>query len=171
MVKIWVISLFFFLFAEEVYSQWSTNDSIWLNDVLSNRKELRLNPEVIEAIKSGNLINTYNSKPDAQSINAHYELPLHKDFQYHTYKYDPAVQKIDLTKIPPSVFMLYFNEPVEIVKLQSFSMVGIENYKPDRPVTPLLNTDPLAKGQVNGMVRYMICINDVINYYFLKKRN
>jgi hypothetical protein len=48
---------------EMLYSQWTKGDSIWLQDVLSGKKELRLNPEVQKAIELGTWLNTDPEKP------------------------------------------------------------------------------------------------------------
>jgi len=165
-LKRWIVILLFQLCAEGVRAQWTSKDSLWLQDVLINNKEIQLKPEILEAIKSGNLIKV--DALDTELMKAPSLLPICKDFHQYIQIPDTS-KKIDHTKMPPGVFWLYYNEPVPIVKLQSFSLAGIENYTPDRP-KPILNTDPLSKGQAGGGVVFMICINDVINYYILKKR-
>jgi hypothetical protein len=61
--KILLLFVFCTQHAETVYSQWTKQDSIWLQDVLSGRKELRLNQDVLKAIESGTLINTEGENP------------------------------------------------------------------------------------------------------------
>ena len=37
--------------------QWTKKDSVWLQNVLSGKEKLELNPETMKAIQSGSLIN------------------------------------------------------------------------------------------------------------------
>jgi hypothetical protein len=167
MIKAGAIFFFFILFTEETYAQCSSKDSLGLNDILKN--EIQLKPEVIEAIQSGNLINFDGRGFTDQSIRALRQYSLSKDFQQYINEPDSLTQKVDYTNMPPAVFWLYFNKPVEIVELQSFNLSGMENYVSNRP-EPLVVTDPLMKGPASGGVRFMISISGVISYYFLKKR-
>lgn len=171
MLKVWMMILLFVMFGEDACAQFSSKDSLWLIDMLSNNKEIQLKPEVLEAIKSGNLINLDNLNSENQLRVATKQLPLFRDFTQYIQNTDTAFKKIDHTTIPPGVLMLYFNSPVaETEKLKSFSLAGIENYTADRP-QPILITDPLAKGQASGGAKFMICLNDIVEYYILKKRD
>jgi len=159
------------MFANNLCAQWTPKDSLWLIDVLSNKKEIRLKPEILEAIQSGNLIRLDRQNNHEELIVSPMHLPLSKDFNQYIQNGDTVSGKFDYTTMPPAVFMLSFKAPPisNYSELKSFSLEGMENYVPDRP-QPIINTDPLTRGQASGGVYFMFNINDVVNYYILKKR-
>jgi hypothetical protein len=92
-----------------LYAQWTEKDSVWLKDVLSGKEQLRLNPETMEAIRSGNLINT--DKPSMELLPVPPILPVSKDFDIRPVNTTAATeQTVDYNKIPPAVFALYKKE-------------------------------------------------------------
>jgi hypothetical protein len=131
---------------------------------------IRLKPEVWEAIQSGTLINPRVYSDNEIKQNAVDLLQIVTDFKQYIQLSDTIQKKIDFEKIPPGVFLLYnLNVEYTPFNLKSFNLVGIENYEPDRP-QPILITDPLMKGGASGGLRYMVNINNLINYYILKKK-
>ena len=165
MIKTWMMILFVMI-AEDIGAQWSSKDSLWIKDILSNKKEIKLKPEIIEAINAGNLINFDNQRDNNELISVPMQIPFSKDFtQYIQKPGSVSSPQIDYSTLPPAVFMLCFNPPsvADWGKLQSFSLDGIENYRASDNSQPILITDPLGKGQAGGGVRFMICLNDVIN--------
>ncbi len=148
-----------------IVAQATAKDTLRMDEDLSDKKDIRLRPEVIEAIKSGTLIRLSENDMENKLMNAPAVLPLSKEFKSYFLDADTVRRKIDYTKLPPNVFMLYFNEPVEEIKLQSFSLVGIENYKDDRPADPPLITDPTLKFPF-----IMINLNNVIQFYGSKQK-
>ncbi|MDR1645352.1 MAG: hypothetical protein LBS05_05960 [Tannerellaceae bacterium] len=62
-MKRWLLLLVFSVpCAETVHAQWTSEDSVWLQDVLSGKKELRLSPEAKNILGSGNLLRSLISK-------------------------------------------------------------------------------------------------------------
>ena len=51
-----ILILIFLLESNCVEAQWEKKDSLWLQDVLSGKEKLKLNPETMQAIKSGTFI-------------------------------------------------------------------------------------------------------------------
>ena len=80
--------------------QWTKKDSIWLQNVLSGKEKLELNPETKKAIESGELINL-DDVSKMQMAPAE-PLPTTKDFSEYIHK-----RKVALKKLPPAVFWLY----------------------------------------------------------------
>jgi len=166
------ILIFSCLCIDDAFSQWTEEDSLWLDDILVNNKEVQLKPEVLKAIESGNLINIDHYNRESMTIESYWRsnYMILKDFSHYIRASDPIIPSIDYSNMLPCVFVLYFNEPYNIQEdLKSFSLVGIENYAIEPPRSPLVVTDPLMKGQASGGVRFMFNINAIINYYFIKE--
>ncbi|MDR1203362.1 MAG: DUF4858 domain-containing protein [Tannerellaceae bacterium] len=113
-----------------LYAQWTKKDSVWLEDILSGKEQLRLNPETMEAIRSGNLINT--NKPFTELLAAPPILPISKDFDLQPT--DTTSEKtIDYSKMPPAVLALYKKElmlhpdTAEILQKGAFSMPDLRD--------------------------------------------
>ena len=103
-----ILILIFLLESNCVDAQWEKKDSLWLQDVLSGEEKLKLNPETMEAIKSGTFINTEKPKSLLQAA------PTNKYFIYKDYskyikadKSDTTLRKLALKDLPASVFWLY----------------------------------------------------------------
>lgn len=95
-----------------IYAQWTKEDSVWLDKVLSGKETIKLNPEFQKAIESGTLINTDIISPTDQMQMAPGRIPINKDFT--EYLNPGKIQKdiddlkdIDPLSIPPGVFMRY----------------------------------------------------------------
>lgn len=89
-----------------LYAQWSKEDSVWLDKVLSGKEQLRLNPETMKAIKEGTLINPEGASPGKLMKPAPSALPLSKDFSEYLVPLETE-GKIDLLDVSPAVFMRY----------------------------------------------------------------
>lgn len=58
-----LIMHFLSLTTERANAQWTEKDSIWLQDVLNGKRQLKLNPEIQKQIESGTFINFDDKKP------------------------------------------------------------------------------------------------------------
>lgn len=98
-----------FLTVGNLRAQWTPTDSLWLKDILSGRDTLRLNPETLDAIQKGTLINPGNS-PVTPMMEAARELPLLIDFEEYFQSIDSAVpRKFNWTDLPPALFLRFYN--------------------------------------------------------------
>lgn len=165
---IFVLLLLCFLGKEvQAQGEWSAKDSLWLKDLLLNKKKIKLNPEVMKSIKSGEFINFDSKHTDSQLKTDPISLPLMKDFTPYILK---DYKKADPKKMLPSVFKLYTNSDLQITNLRSFSMEGIDNYQPDLS-RPSLSTNPFfTKSVPNGGASIMVNLNQLIDYYFVSKK-
>ncbi|MCD7848485.1 MAG: DUF4858 domain-containing protein [Parabacteroides sp.] len=82
--------------------QWTKKDSVWLQNVLSGKEKLELNPETMKAIQSGSLINL-DEPASNMKLSPVSPLPILKDFSEYI-KADTTRRKIALKDLPPSVF-------------------------------------------------------------------
>lgn len=89
-----------------LFAQWSKQDSVWLQGILSGNEEIKLKPEVLDAIEKGTLLNTDIMQPKDQLRQSPAELPLSKDFTGYIKPLN-AERMIDPLTIPPAVFMRY----------------------------------------------------------------
>lgn len=97
-----VIWLFFLLNGTMcVYAQWAEQDSVWLQEIVSGKDTLRLNPEAEKAIREGRLINHETSEP--QLLEAPPLLPIIIDFS-DAGTPDSEAQQVDYSTVPPAVF-------------------------------------------------------------------
>lgn len=86
-----------------MYAQWTEKDSVWLNDIISGKEQIKLNPETMKAIESGTFINS--ERPDNQHLSAPPILPITKEFDITPA--DTTQEQIDYRSIPPAVFARY----------------------------------------------------------------
>ena len=93
--------------------QWTKKDSVWLQNVLSGKEKLELNPETMKAIQSGSLINSGEPASEMQ-LSPKTPLPILKDFTEYL-QTDSVHRKIALKDLPPGVFWLYAPKPGEFV--------------------------------------------------------
>ena len=95
----------FFLFAgmgEGWAQQWTRQDSLWLRGVLEGKDSLRLDPELMERIRSGELLD--EPEPMGAPRSASPEIPIEKDFSEYIQGNDNPSRKVPLRELPPSVF-------------------------------------------------------------------
>lgn len=99
-----------------VSAQWLEKDSLWVEDVISNGGEYRLNPETMEAIRNGTLLNSemFKSAP----VMAPGRLPISKEFPEVGVQ-DSLFHGLNILHLPPSVVLLYQNEPDSILIINS----------------------------------------------------
>ena len=89
--------------------QWTKKDSVWLQNVLSGKEKLELNPETMKAIQSGSFINLDEPASDMK-MSPVTPLPILKDFTEYI-QTDSTYRKIALKDLPPGVFWLYAPPP------------------------------------------------------------
>lgn len=91
--------------AQYAHAQWTKKDSVWLQNVLSGKEKLQLNPEALKAIQSGSLLNTEPASDMKMApVNT---LPILKDFSEYINPGDTTRKKIALMDLPVAVFKLY----------------------------------------------------------------
>lgn len=93
--------------------QWTQKDSIWLQNVLSGKEKLELNPETMKAIRSGTLINLGNPASEMKMAPTNL-LPVLKDFSEYIQP-DSTRRKVALKDLPPGVLWLYAPPPGKMV--------------------------------------------------------
>ncbi|WP_187117276.1 DUF4858 domain-containing protein [Parabacteroides bouchesdurhonensis] len=104
-------------------AQWTKKDSIRLQNILSGKEQLQLNPEVQKALKEGTLINL--DKPADKMHSAPTTLPILKDFSEYLQIEDTIKQKrIAFKDLPPAVLMRYgLDRPLPNQKMMMNGMV------------------------------------------------
>ena len=120
MNRLFIISILIFLNeVQEVYAQWTSADSIHLQNILSGKDTIRLNPEIEQLIKEGNLIN-FEKKKSNPLLPSKTSMPIEIDFSpYITPQYDIDIdKKLDdaMKVLPPSVFMRYSSKLIDQIK-------------------------------------------------------
>jgi hypothetical protein len=137
--------LFIFIIPSEIlYGQWTVNDSLWLDSLLSGEEEIILKPEIKKAIELRTLLNTDNGVPELYIEPS--KLNITRNLIDETFKDDES-QIIDYKNIPPTVYLRYYgpksNPPIN---LRSFVMTEedkknlyLNNYKPNFSTDPLNN--------------------------------
>ncbi|MDD4514595.1 hypothetical protein [Massilibacteroides sp.] len=93
-----------FLLAANISAQLSKEDSLWIEGVKSGKIKIELNPETKRAIEEGRLIRS--DKPNTQLLESSSELPILKEFT-GIQPEEEDTEIIDLSSLPPGVFMLY----------------------------------------------------------------
>lgn len=119
--------------------QWTKKDSVWLQNVLSGKEELKLNPETMKAIQSGSLINSGRPASEMQLAPSG-PLPILKDFTEYI-RPDSTRRKIALKDLPPGVFWLYAPPPGKIIPVYQNML---EAWK----------KDPLNRSHNTGLVSF-----------------
>lgn len=97
-----LILVYPFFQVEVAYGQWTRKDSVWLQNVLSGKDTLRLNPETMRAIQSGSFLTP--EPPVSPMLSAPTALLILKDFS--EYIDVEEGQKMALKDLPPGVFWL-----------------------------------------------------------------
>lgn len=96
---------------EYVQAQWTKKDSLWLQNVLSGKEKLQLNPETMKAIESGSLINLESPASQMRLAPAS-KLPITQDFSEYINPEDTIRQKVAWKDLPVALFK-YYNPPTE----------------------------------------------------------
>ena len=100
--------------------QWTKKDSVWLQNVLSGKEKLELNPETMKAIQSGSFINL-DEPASNMKISPVTPLPILKDFTEYI-QTDSAYRKKALKDLPPGVFWLYAPPPGKILPVYQYML-------------------------------------------------
>ena len=100
--------------------QWTKKDSVWLQNVLSGKEKLELNPETMKAIQSGSFINL-DEPASNMKISPVTPLPILKDFTEYI-QTDSAHRKKALKDLPPGVFWLYAPPPGKILPVYQYML-------------------------------------------------
>lgn len=93
--------------------QWTVRDSLWLQNVMSGKDTLRLNPETMKSIREGGLINL-DSPNTPMMGGAPSELPIVKDFSEYLNVQDSVHRKLPLTALPSDWVLRYYNPEMPI---------------------------------------------------------
>jgi hypothetical protein len=169
---------------ESLYAQWTEKDSVWLKDVLSGKEQLQLNPETMEAIRSGSLINT--GTPPMELLAAPPILPVSKDFDIQPID-TTSEEAVDYSKMPPAVLALYKKElmlrsdTIERLQKGAFAMPDLRDKNRIQlgksPVSVAVQAtnvynDQIKDGQKRGGVvsgaRITFSLNDILMGIFSK---
>ena len=121
---IWFLSCF----TSTASAQWGDKDSVWLQDILSGKQQIQLNPETMKAIESGDLINF--DFPENKPLMAPPFLPILKEFEDILADNDSAYNKVDPVSLPPSVYKLHV-----LLKDSSFT-ISEDVFKVSRSLLP-----------------------------------
>lgn len=78
--KAFVFILFILQNTGILYAQWTKEDSLWLDNVLSGKEQLRLNSETLKAIEDGTFINMQEMSPKEQMKTSPVKILIAKDF-------------------------------------------------------------------------------------------
>ncbi len=100
--------------------QWTKKDSVWLQNVLSGKEKLELNPETMKAIQSGSFINL-DEPASNMKMSPVTPLPILKDFTEYI-QTDSAHRKKALKDLPPGVFWLYAPPPGKILPVYQYML-------------------------------------------------
>ena len=100
--------------------QWTKKDSVWLQNVLSGKEKLELNPETMKAIQSGSFINL-DEPASNMKISPVTPLTILKDFTEYI-QTDSAYRKKALKDLPPGVFWLYAPPPGKILPVYQYML-------------------------------------------------
>ncbi len=103
----------------EIWGQWSEKDSVWIEDIISGKEQIRLTPEFRQKIESGRLFE--NEMFHSPLLPDSYSLPIERDFS--EYLSTDSTRRPDLTGLPPSVIIRYgLDELIEFDELGSFKL-------------------------------------------------
>ena len=85
------------------HAQWTEQDSLRLQEFLSGKEEIRLNPEFQKAIESGTFLRP--DQPGTHMLSSPSELPITKDFSEYV-QLDTLRRLTNYDSITPVLFML-----------------------------------------------------------------
>ena len=153
--------LFYYDFA--MAQEWSKEDSIWLQNILEGKEVLKLNEDVIKAIKDGQALPPFQMKKEVNP-----NLEIIKDFE--NIEAPDLDSKIDLKSMPRGVFYLHIDKMVNMNPSTntefSFSLTDKElnQIKSSLPTTLSdmiipVNTDPLHSygvGNIFSIIPFLV---------------
>jgi len=165
----------------QVFAQWTEEDSIWLENVLSGNEQIRLNPETLKAIEKGKFLNT--DEPDNQLLAVPPILPILKEFNGVGIA-DTGLYEIDSGSIPPSLFAKYRKE-LDSLRVNKYAftfhkpLVEKEEFQiANLPVTVSAGarnifSDEVKDGQRHGAgvvtLKSRFSLDDILLFLFSKK--
>lgn len=170
-----------FLFSGSVCAQWTPEDSVRLQNILSGKEEIHLNPEIRRAIENGTFLST--DKPSDKMKSSPLQLPITSDFseyiQADTFRvranYDsitPAVYFLQNLKRPPSLGVrkqaytssnpLIRRGELRLGKLPVYSKVSAGNLFLDEV------KDGQHRGSLNVTLRVEFSLEDILEHIFWK---
>ncbi len=85
-----------------VQAQWTAKDSLWLQNMLSGKDSIRLNPETMRAIQGGTFL--HPETPSTPMLINPSKLPILKDFSNYIQEEEDTVRKVAMKDLPPGVF-------------------------------------------------------------------
>jgi len=166
---------------EYAFAQWTEEDSIWLENVLSGKERIQLNPETLKAIEAGKFLNT--DEPDNQLLAVPPILPILKEFDGVGVR-DSGMHEIDYGSIPPGVFAKYRRE-LDSLRVNKYAFTSQEPFVRKEefqignlPVTASAGarnifSDEVKDGQRHGAavvtVRSRFSLNDIFLFLFSKE--
>ncbi|GEM_PF-247601 len=112
---------------EYAQAQWTKQDSLWLQNILSGKEKLKLNEETLKAIESGSLINSDSKPSGTMRMAPKSDLPISKDFSNYIQRNDTTHRKVALKDLPPQVFWRY-NPPIKIKAVPAFENIPIYHF-------------------------------------------
>lgn len=100
----YLLIICFLLQVSLLRAQWTERDSLWLQDVVSGRDTLRLNPETMKAIREGSFLNL--DGPQSPMMSSPSEFPIVKDFSEFIKPLEEEENHriVPLNQLPFSVF-------------------------------------------------------------------
>ena len=98
-----IFLLIVFILPTMAHAQWTEQDSLRLQEFLSGKEEIRLNPEFQKAIESGTFLRP--DQPGTHMLSSPSELPITKDFSEYV-QLDTLRRLTNYDSITPVLFML-----------------------------------------------------------------
>lgn len=113
-------TLFVCLFPAIVHAQWTEADSLHLQELLSGKEKIRLNPEFQQAIENGTFLST--DQPSAPMVSSPLQLPITSDFSEYI-QCDTFRLKANCDSLTPAAYLLQnFKHPPSLsVRKQAYT--------------------------------------------------
>jgi hypothetical protein len=169
LLTIWTLS------TTQLCAQWTPTDSLWLQNVLTGKEELRLNEETMRAIRSGSLINLGN--PSSSFLQAPLEFPLARTFGIKAESIKNIQSGLNPDSLDPYLYFKYsfiFADLPPIVEkkpIPGFDMRGVNFTK--NPLNPVEANRGVTIMQTYGerpfegiSVRVTMDFNDLLSRIF-----
>ena len=96
-----IFLLIVFILPTMAHAQWTEQDSLRLQEFLSGKEEIRLNPEFQKAIESGTFLRP--DQPGTHMLSSPSELPITKDFSEYV-QLDTLRRLTNYDSITPVLF-------------------------------------------------------------------
>jgi len=164
------------------FAQWTEKDSIWLENVLSGREELKLNNETQKAIKEGSFL--HDKYPLNKPLVAPPILPITKDFT-DIITPDSALNAIDFDHLSPEVVILKRLKEMDSLKVNTDAFKLPQTVIPkdkirigDSPVSIAVGAQNLfspevkdgqRRGSIGGSATFTYSLNDFLLFIFSRK--